>query len=103
MDVEKIPIQNPDYEMARKILKITDSEYLEKLDLEGCFEIEFKDKFYYTILDFEDGNYIAVDKKGYIYFLNHNADIRIRKINNNIIEFMSLFNGNKAELLNKLE
>ena len=103
LDVEKIPLENPDYETAKKILKINDSENFEKLDLEDCFEIEFKDNFYYTILDFEDGNYIAVDKKGFIYFLNHDADIRIRKINENIFDFLCEYNGNKLELSNKLE
>ena len=103
LKIEKIQIENPDYKTAKKILKITESENLEKLDLEGCFEIEFEDKFYYTILDFEDGNYIAVDKKGYIYFLNHNANDRIRKINENISDFLSDYGGNKTELSKKLE
>ena len=103
LDIEKIPIENPDSETAKKILKITDSENLKKLDLEGCFEIEFEEKFYYTILDFEDGNYIAVDKKGFIYFLNHNANVRIRKINENISDFLFDYDGNKTELSKKLE
>ena len=103
LNVEKTPLKNPDYETAKKILKITGIENFEKLDLEDCFEIEFKDNFYYTILDFEDGNYIAVDKKGFIYFLNHDANIRIRKINENIFDFLSEYNGNKLELSNKLE
>jgi len=103
LDISKIEIVNPDKKIVEKILKNIDEKEKANLDLEYCFEIEFENKKYYTILDFENGNYIAIDSKTKIYFLNHDAEIRIRKINENISEFIAQFNGNKLELEKKLE
>lgn len=101
LNFQKITIKNPDREIVEKILNIKNDNEIKKLDLECCFEIELEDNKFYTILDFENGNYIGVDKKGKIYFLDHKNDVR--KIHENIGEFLSEFDGNKLDLEKKLE
>ena len=100
--IKKIKIQNPDKEIVEKILKLTEIQK-SKLELEDCFEIEYDSKSYYTILDFEDGNYIAVDKNGKVYYLNHDREIRIKQISGNIFEFLEIHKGNKTETQQKVE
>jgi len=78
-------------------LNINDNQ-IKRLDLESCFEIEFFNNKYYTILDFENGNYIAVNIKGQIFYLNHDSDIKINKTFENISEFLENYNVDKIEL-----
>lgn len=102
LEIQKVPIINPDKEIVEKILNIRNKKEIEKLDLEYCFEIEYENKKFYTILDFENGNYIATDKNGKIYFLDHTTNIGVKKIHENIVEFLTEFDGNKFELEEKL-
>lgn len=101
--MKSIKLQNPDKEIVEKILAKASKMDLNKLDLESCFEIEFNDKYYYTIIDFETGEYVAVDKTKNVYYLNHNSLEKIRKINDNVFNFLENFNGKKEELLKSLE
>lgn len=57
-------MENPDQKTTEKMLKSLTKNQIELLELDFTFEIVFRDKLFYTILDMEDGNYIAVDKKG---------------------------------------
>ncbi|WP_136467767.1 hypothetical protein [Flagellimonas onchidii] len=99
--IEDLPIgENPDKKIAEKILKSLTKEQIELLELEYTFEIEFEEKFFYTILDMEDGNYIATDKKGKIYRLNHDHQERVKLISNNPTAFFDIYNGQKNELEN---
>ncbi|MBL4898676.1 MAG: hypothetical protein JKX76_03395 [Colwellia sp.] len=98
MEIEELPNKNPDKEIAEKMLKGLTKEQLGLLELEDTFEIEFDEKSYYTILDMEDGNYVAVDKSGGIYRLNHDHDERIRKIADKPRGFFNLYQGDKREL-----
>ncbi|WP_378178523.1 hypothetical protein [Aquimarina sp. SS2-1] len=66
--------------------------------MEYSFEIEFNEKLFYTILDMEDGNYIAVDKKGKVYRLNHDHKERVKLIANKPADFFKIYNGQKSEL-----
>lgn len=97
IEIEPIKIQNPDKETVLKILK-KDLEKLNLLDIENTFEIEIGEKLYYTILDGEDGNYIAVDKQGKVYRLNHDHKERVKIISQNVSEFLEIYNGQKEEL-----
>ena len=101
LDIRKIKIVNPDKKIVEKILKTYNDKEIEKLDLENCFEIEFNNKKYYTILDFENGNYIAVDNNGKVYYLNHDLEIRMKKIFENTTELLKIYNGNLIELENR--
>ncbi|MGX1928299.1 hypothetical protein [Flagellimonas sp. 2504JD4-2] len=99
IEIENLPIgENPDKKIAEKILKSLTKEQIELLELEYTFEIEFEEKLFYTILDMEDGNYIATDKKGKIYRLNHDHEERARLIANSPTDFFKIYDGQKSEL-----
>jgi hypothetical protein len=98
IELEHLPTENPEREIAEKALKTLTKEQKELLELEDAFEIEIEGKLYYTILDMEDGNYIAVDKEGKIYRLNHDHAERIKKIADKPIDFLRLYSGQKSDL-----
>ena len=91
-------MENPDQKIAEKALKSLTKEQIGLLELEYTFEIELDEKLFYTILDMEDGNYIAVDKKGKIYRLNHDHEERVKLIANKPVDFFEIYNGKKSEL-----
>ncbi|KFF04229.1 hypothetical protein IW19_01235 [Flavobacterium reichenbachii] len=98
VSIRNISIQNPDLKIVSKILSSLNKEQLQLLDLEDTFEIEVNEKLYYPILDFENGNYIAVDKKGKIYRLNHDHEENIKEIFKNVHEFLEVYKGVKSDL-----
>ena len=98
IEIKHIIIENPDKKKAEKALKSLTKEQLELLDLDDTFEIEFEEKLFYTILDLEDGNYIAVDKSGKIYRLNHDHKERVKLIANKPNDLFKLYSGKKSEL-----
>ena len=91
-------MENPDQKVAEKILKSLSKEQIELLELDFTFEIELDEKLFYTILDMEDGNYIATDKKGKIYRLNHDHKEEVKLISKKPIDFFEIYNGKKSEL-----
>jgi hypothetical protein len=98
IQLDHLPIENPDKKIAEKALKSLTKEQKDLLELEDTFEIEVEEKLYYTILDMEDGNYIAVDEYGRIYRLNHDHIERIRKIANKPFDFFKFYSGQKSDL-----
>ncbi|TMU50993.1 hypothetical protein [Flagellimonas algicola] len=97
--VEHLPkLENPDQKIAEKALKSLTKEQMKLLELDSTFEIEFDQKLLYTILDMEDGNYIAVDKKGKIYRLNHDHEERLKLIANKPTDFFEIYDGRKSKL-----
>ena len=98
--LEILKMENPDQKIAEKALKSLTKEQIGLLELEYTFEIELDEKLFYTILDMEDGNYIAVDKKGKIYRLNHDHEERVKLIANKPADFFEIYNGKKSELEN---
>ena len=98
--LEHLKMENPDKKIAEKILKNLTAEQIKSLELNYTFEIELNEKLFYTILDMEDGNYIAVDKKGKIYRLNHDHEERVKLIANEPTEFFETYKGKKSELEN---
>lgn len=96
--VRNIKTENPDLELVSKILSSLTKQQLEQLDVDATFEIEIEEKFYYPILDFENGNYIAVDKKGKIYRLIHDDKEIVKQIFKNPNDFMEAYSGNKSDL-----
>lgn len=100
IEIGHLKIQNLDKEIVLKVLKNINEEKLNLLDIENAFEIEIDEKPFYTILDMEDGNYIAIDKQGKIYRLNHDHKERVKKIAENPTEFFKIYSGQKSELEN---
>jgi len=98
IQLEHLKIENPDQKIAKKALKSLSKEQLGLLELDNTFEIEFDEKLFYTILDMEDGNYIATDKKGKIYRLNHDHKEEVKLIAKKPIDFFEIYNGKKSEL-----
>lgn len=98
LEIIHLNIENPDKEIAEKALKSLTKEQIDFLELDFTFEIEIKGKLFYTILDMEDGNYIAVDKKGRVFRLNHDHDERVKLIANNPSDFFNFYKGQKSEL-----
>ena len=95
-------MENPDQKTAEKILKSLTNEQIELLELEYTFEIELDEKLFYTILDMEDGNYVAVDKKGKVYRLNHDHTEKVKLIADKPTDFFKIYNGEKSELENMM-
>jgi hypothetical protein len=98
--LEYLKIENPDKKIAEDVLKSLSIEQINMLDLDYTFEIDLEDKTYYTILDMEDGNHIAVDKRGRIYRLNHDHEERVKLIANKPTDFFKIYSGQKSELEN---
>ncbi|MBS2101231.1 hypothetical protein [Carboxylicivirga linearis] len=98
IELEHLKMENPDRKTAEKILKSLSKEQIDLLELDYTFEIEFDDKLFYTILDMEDGNYFAVDKKGKVYRLNHDQTERVKMIADKPTDFFKIYKGQKSEL-----
>ncbi|MBC8755699.1 hypothetical protein H2O64_13570 [Kordia sp. YSTF-M3] len=98
IELEHLPMENPDQEIVERILKSLTQEQRNLLELEYSFEIELNDILFYTILDMEDGNYIAVDKKGNVYRLIHDHEEIVKLIARKPTDFFEMYNGQKSEL-----
>ena len=102
LNLEHLKMENPDQKTAERILKSLTNEQIELLELEYTFEIELDEKLFYTILDMEDGNYVAVDKKGKVYRLNHDHIEKVKLIADKPTDFFKIYNGEKSELENMM-
>ena len=96
--LEHLEMENPDQKTVEKILKSLSKEQIDLLELDYTFEIELDEKLFYMILDMEDGNYIAVDKTGKVYRLNHDHAERVKLIADKPIDFFKIYKGQKSEL-----
>lgn len=99
LKIKPVSFENQDTKIARDILKNVSKDKLKQLDIEDAIEIECNENLYYTILDMENGNYIAVDKNEKVYRLNHEHIEKIKKISNNIDDFFELYKGSKLNLI----
>jgi hypothetical protein len=98
IELEHLKMENPDQKTAERILRSLSREQIALLELDFTFEIEFDEKLFYTILDMEDGNYVAVDKKGKVYRLNHDSEERVKLIADKPTDFFKIYFGQKSEL-----
>lgn len=90
--------ENQDRRITREILKNISEDQLNQLELDKAIEIEINENLYYTILDMEDGNYIAVTKSGKVYRLNHEHFEKVKEISDDIVTFFNMYKGNKSNL-----
>lgn len=100
IQLKHLKMENPDKKIAEKALKSLTKDQTELLELDSTFEIELNEKSFYTILDMEDGNYIATDKKGKIFRLIHDHEEPAKLIADNPLQFFKVFDGNKSKLEN---
>jgi hypothetical protein len=91
--------QNQDEKITLAILKDISKDKLSQLDIDKAIEIEINKNKYYTILDMEEGNYIAVNKSGKVYRLDHKNIEKVKEIANDIVAFFNLYKGNKSNLM----
>lgn len=98
MIVEEIMYPNNDKQTLLDIIGNSDVFNLTSIELDDTFEIELEGKLFYTIVDLEDGNYIAVNKKGQVFRLNHDSDKPAKKIYNSYDDFVTSYSGRKIEL-----
>jgi len=98
LSIKEINIENLDKKNTLDILKNVSQDKLNQLEIEDAIEIECNENLYYTILDMEDGNYIAIDKSGKVYRLNHDHSEKVKGISNDIDSFFDLYKGRKSNL-----
>ncbi len=98
LKTKEINFENPDKKITLEILKEVSKDKIKQLEIENAFEIEINKNLYYTILNMKNGNYIAVDKTGKVYRLNHQQIEKVKKISNTVDDFFDLFQGNKSNL-----
>lgn len=96
---KQIYIENLDKKNTLDILKNVSQDQLNQLEIEDAIEIECNENLYYTILDMEDGNFIAIDKSGKVYRLIHDHFEKVKEISNNIDDFFDLYRGSKSNLV----
>ena len=93
----ELKFTNEDEKKLKKILKAIDEDLKKKIGVDDTFEIELDGKRYYTILDMEDGNYIAVNSRGQVYRLHHDSDVQAILINKSIKDFLTNYSGDKKD------
>ena len=79
LDLNKIDIswlkekhfRDEDKEQLLSIVGQIDKDDLSKLDISSTFRIDIEQGAFYVIKNLEDGNYLAVNKKGEVYGLVH--------------------------------
>lgn len=78
---------NEDYTEIEHVFKLLTTDQLKKLNMvKNTFLIKIKDSSYYPIHDIEDGNYIAIDREGLVYKINHDP-FGANKIYDSITEY----------------
>lgn len=75
-----------------KIEKLVSGLSSNNLDLNDLIEFEIDGQLYYQIKDLEDGNYIAIDKKGQVFGLIHDP-YKIELINKSVKQFVDDVNN----------
>ena len=103
LNKEDFILKNTDEKKLNKILSNVSEEQKNLLEIEDTIEIELDEKYYYTILDMEDGNYIAVNKRGNVFRLIHGHEEPAKKIFQNVQKLMESYSGDKYELQKYLE
>ncbi|WP_442845272.1 hypothetical protein [Leeuwenhoekiella sp. H156] len=83
---------------VRRILKDLNHKKKDLLGLRDTFEIEFKEKILYVILDMQDGNYITIDENCAVYRIIHDHTEPVKQISPDIILFLNSYSGNKNDL-----
>ena len=70
-----------------KYLGDLNSKDRNKLDLGDVFSVEVNGQIYYTIKSIGDGDYVAIDKNGGVFFLKHDP-LSVKKIAKNVDEYL---------------
>lgn len=74
IDTSKIKeknFNNDDAAFVKKILGNTEGKEFDQFDIYSTFKIDDPEGDFYTIKDFQDGNYLSIDSKGAVYLMLH--------------------------------
>jgi len=103
-DISKINIENismTSFEFPPNDVEIfydsLSNEIKGKLNIEDIFDIEFNGKTYFAFYDLQDGNYLAVDKKGKVYSLVHDATPMAKGLKYTFGEILNEISENKFD------
>lgn len=80
-----------------------ETDIKQMLNPDSLFEIEFNNRSYYSFLDLEDGNCLAVDKNLNVYSLIHDAKPMAKRLKNPFVEVLSEIQSNKFDKEKHLE
>lgn len=83
---------------VKDIIRDVPEQGLNKLELDDTFEIELNGETYYTLIDMEDGNYIALDNNRKVFRLHHDSYEPAREIYPSIEAFLHVYNGEKESM-----
>jgi hypothetical protein len=80
-----------------------DQEIKNKLNPEDLFDIDFNNRTFYSFLDLDDGNYLAVDKTLKVYSLVHDAKPMAAGMKTSFSEILSDIANNEFDKEKHLE
>ena len=84
---------NKDKQELVKILQNIPQNIMNKLDSQSTFKIDLPEGIFYSIKDFEDGNYLGVDLQGAVYGLIHDPYEVEKLFDNKEVFFEKLESG----------
>ncbi len=100
LDTETVIFPPSDFEILMNSLE---EGIKEKIDVDSSIEIELDGRTYFTILDLEDGNYIAIDKKQKVYSLVHDAKPASKLLKQTIHDFLAQVESGQFKIDEHLE
>lgn len=95
-DLTKLRKNKSKFAKDSKIEKLVRGLSSNYLDLNDLSEFEIDGQQYFQIKDLEDGNYIAIDKKGQVFGLIHDP-YKVELINKSIKEFVADVNSGQFD------
>ena len=95
---ENIVFKNDEKKKLLAIIGHVPAEQLALLEVEDTLKIDLNGQKFFTILNMEDGNYIAVDKKARVFRLHHDSYEEVKSIAPSITDFLASYNGDKETL-----
>lgn len=99
LTIKEIYNEDQDTQQTLNILKNVSQDRLNQLEIGNAIEIQITKISYYTILNLDAGNFIAVDKTGKVYHLDPQDTQKAKEISKNIDLFFDLYKGDKSSLM----
>ncbi len=91
--IKEVNYENTDIKELEQIMAELSKDIKLKLDLDNTIKIDIPEGEFYTIKDYEDGNYLAINKQGLIFGLFHDP-YKIEKIFDNSTDFINALHNN---------
>ncbi len=100
--VQADTFRNNDREELNKILQGIDQELLASLNIADTYEIEIEEGNFYVIKYLEDGNFLAITKRGEVYLLVHDPYV-VKKLFDTKEEFFDAIKSNSFDAQKALD